>query len=104
MRAPSPSCETSCRASRRPARVAACLLFILAFAGGCGWLTRRDAPIVVAAPVVRTKSEVKAHWIKPGEPAPFEGVVLSPAVYSGLREKITRLEGELAECRMQGNP
>jgi hypothetical protein len=42
---------------------------------------------------------VKAHWIKADEPAPFAGLLLSPEAYSGLREKIARLEAEIASCR-----
>lgn len=51
------------------------------------------------APVVRPSSDVRAHWMQAEETAPFDGVLLSEAAYTGLREKIIRLEGELAACR-----
>lgn len=88
MSVPSKSFGTSSADSRA---IVLCLL--LAFAGGCA--SRPHA----AAPVVRPPEAVKAHWIKADEPAPFAGLLLSPEAYSGLREKIARLEAELANCR-----
>lgn len=91
----------------RPATVFPCLLLILAFPFGCETMAvlnrPRPAAVSAAAPVVRAASDVRAHWIKPGEPAPFDGVLLSPGAYSGLREKITRLQGEIADCRNRGS-
>lgn len=73
--------------------VALCLLLVLAVAG-C-------ASGSAMAPVVRAPETVRAHWIATGEASPFDGIVLSEAAYSGLREKIARLKAELATCRAQ---
>lgn len=90
MQRPKLSFGTSSADSRT---IALCLLVALAI-GGCAG-TREMAP------VVRAPETVRAHWIAAGEPAPFDGLVLSPEAYSGLREKIARLESELATCRAQ---
>ena len=33
-------------------------------------------------------ANVKAHWIKKGEPAPFSGILLNDYTYYKLREKL----------------
>ncbi|MGA7617030.1 MAG: hypothetical protein WBX15_17810 [Thermoanaerobaculia bacterium] len=61
---------------------------------------RARGPIVAAAPV--TPVDVRVHWIASGEAAPFDGILLDAATYAALREKIARLQGELAKCRGAG--
>ena len=43
--------------------------------------------------------DVKAHWIKKGEPAPFDGILLSSETYGRLRTKIIFLEEQLHQCQ-----
>ncbi|GEM_PF-5909685 len=38
--------------------------------------------------------DVRVHWIKKGEPAPFDGIELTPDAYKRLRQS-------LIECRYQ---
>lgn len=39
------------------------------------------------------ESKVQVHWIKEGEPAPFDGILLNEYTYERLRLKIIELEG-----------
>lgn len=73
-------------------RLVLCLL-VLVVATSC------PATGSATAPVVRSPSAVRAHWMTGGEAAPFDGILLSEDAYTGLREKVIRLEGELAACR-----
>lgn len=92
-RGPQLSCGTSWADSRR--RVVLCLLILCALTSCSG--SRGDM-----APVVRHPEAVRAHWMVAGEAAPFDGILLSEEAYSGLREKVIRLEGALEDCR-RGN-
>jgi hypothetical protein len=88
-RVPSKSCGTSWADSLK---VVLCLLVLCALTS-CAW-GRKDL-----APVVRQPETIWVHWMKAGEAAPFPGILLSEEAYSGLREKVIRLEGELERCR-----
>lgn len=39
------------------------------------------------------ESQVKAHWLDAGEPAPFSGILLNDYTYERLRLKIIELGG-----------
>lgn len=39
------------------------------------------------------ESQVQAHWINAGEPAPFSGILLNEYTYERLRLKIIELGG-----------
>lgn len=39
------------------------------------------------------ESQVQAHWINAGEPAPFSGILLNDYTYERLRLKIIELGG-----------
>lgn len=63
---------------------------------------KQSERITTAAPVVVAPADIRAHWMKEGQTAPFDGLLLSEETYKGLREKIVRLEAAVAECRNRG--
>ena len=64
------------------------LIFLVFFA-----CTKRHTPVPPVA------GSVQAHWIKKGEKAPFDGILLSKETYGKLRLKIILLEEQLRQCQ-----
>lgn len=47
---------------------------------------------------VPSKNEIRAHWIKKNEKAPFSGILLSTQAYKLLRSKIIECKYQLNMC------
>ena len=56
---------------------------VIGFSGGCAIMHTRT-------PAIAGKTQV--HWMKKGEKAPFDGILLSPETYGKLRTRIILLE------------
>jgi len=50
--------------------------------------------LAACSKVVVQDAKIKAHWIKAGEPAPFEGILLNDYTYYKMRVKLDECRGK----------
>ncbi len=65
------------------------LLIISVIFCSCAGVHVKDVPY---------KDDIKAHWIKKGERAEFDGILLNEKAYKALRSKIIELRYQLDMC------